>query len=228
MHAPHSQTPATMRVRNCTHPTTQGVWLHLHVRGAAEGHPHRAAGHVSSRGNRGDRRRRRAARCQSARSASTGDAQLRCLRTGRVFSAPQVCAACHGPNFCVHAPLPGYMSTGTCWPRQRPAPARRSPSSSPQWSASRASPRWVHRQPPLEPQRQPTPAATQHVRCRRRHSPRGETCTRSRIHPRATPQVGLGGPIRCLVLAPSRELAEQIRVEAEKLLSAHGLGVQVG
>jgi hypothetical protein len=32
-----------------------------------------------------------------------------------------------------------------------------------------------------------------------------------------------------MVLAPSRELAEQIRVEAEKLLSTHGgaLGVQV-
>jgi superfamily II DNA/RNA helicase len=44
------------------------------------------------------------------------------------------------------------------------------------------------------------------------------------------PQVAPGGPIRCLVLAPSRELAEQIRGEAEKLLSTHGaqLGVQVG
>lgn len=42
-------------------------------------------------------------------------------------------------------------------------------------------------------------------------------------------QVPPGGPVRCLVLAPSRELADQIRVEAEKLLSAHGghLGVQV-
>jgi len=44
------------------------------------------------------------------------------------------------------------------------------------------------------------------------------------------PAVNAGGPVRCLVLAPSRELAEQIRVEAEKLLSTHsgGLGVQVG
>jgi superfamily II DNA/RNA helicase len=42
--------------------------------------------------------------------------------------------------------------------------------------------------------------------------------------------VQVGGAIRCLVLAPSRELAEQIRKEAEKLLSTHGAqrGVQVG
>lgn len=42
--------------------------------------------------------------------------------------------------------------------------------------------------------------------------------------------MAVGGVIRTLILAPSRELAEQIRVEAEKLLSTHGghLGVQVG